>query len=72
MAQSGTGAQAETAASLARDWASKDVEMMATGDSMEQAMLEMAESPMEEVNGGGLRESEHARRSPREARRSPT
>jgi len=34
---------------------------MATRDSMEQAMLEMAESPMEDVvNGGDLEESKHA------------
>jgi len=51
--------QAETAARLARSAADEDVEMMATGDSIEQAMLEMA-SPMEDVNGGGLGESKHA------------
>jgi len=52
--------QAEAAARLARDAADEDIEMMATGDSMEQAMLERAASPLEEVNEGDLRQSRHA------------
>jgi len=50
--------QAEAA--LARDAGGEDIEMMATGDSLEQAMLEMAESPMEDVSGCDLGEGKHA------------